>query len=108
MCTSSVSMCRNFCASSTTLASFPSGTPTPPRLSSIRMRNRAILTPDSLHHLAAQTVFHGVGGIFLAGRQTSETSCCELVLAALHGHHNHSPQSDLRIRRRFEQPAGML
>src|SRR5437773_9692147 len=42
MCTSSPSMRKNLCASSTTLASLSSGTPAPPRFNSIRIRRRDI------------------------------------------------------------------
>src|SRR6266567_6413258 len=42
ICTSSPSMRKNLCASSTTLASFCSGTPAPPRFNSIRIRRRDI------------------------------------------------------------------
>src|SRR5439155_24341063 len=53
MCTSSPSMRKNLCASSTTLASFCSGTPAPPRFNSIRIRRRDI-DPLSTPHRGFQ------------------------------------------------------
>src|SRR5579872_2045623 len=107
MWTSSDSMRRNFWASSTTLASLPRGTPTPPRLNSIRMRNRDMMLSQPVHDLPVQAIFDRVARAFLAWREPRKVASCQFVIAPLHGNHDQATQRNCRIRRHFQQTLGI-
>src|SRR6266446_3985880 len=129
MRTSSPSMWKNFCASSTTLTSLWSGTPTPPRFNSIRTRKRAIASPSltsrerlppgtgqSLDNLAAQTIRDVAVVLFLALRdqalrvvlhQPGEVAGGSAVVVALQRHQDQSLESRLRLRAFFEELVGV-
>src|SRR5712691_10813209 len=124
MCTSSASMWKNFWASSTTLTSLWSGTPTPPLFNSIRTRKRAIsfslmsserLLPglvQALDHLTAQTVLYVCvvpsfisrdEAFWVVFHHASEVAGSGRVVAALDGHQDQSLESHLGLSAQLQE-----
>src|SRR5258706_12923208 len=130
-------MWKNFCACSTTLASLWSGTPTPPRFSSMRMRNRAMSVASGrsagcfarlasscfdqrVEYLAVDTILDDAGffdSILFGSRlhqrglqfpRAEKMGGCILIVPALYGHQRKPFECRARSRIEIQQASGIL